>query len=220
MVLLYKQYKKGYDNMVFCKNCGTQVEDGQLFCPACGQAIDNMDQAFSGNNQTFDGSGAGYDPTQAQQPPMATYDPGQQYGGGPQPGYGGPQPGYGAPVGGMGGMMGIPERNIVTCIILSLVTCGIYIYYWFYCLTEDTNKISGEPNPTSGGMSILLAIVTCGIYSIYWMYKRGEYIDRYHQSRGVQSNNAVLYLVLSLVGLGIVSYAMMQNELNQIARGF
>lgn len=194
--------------MIFCKNCGTQVDDGQLFCPACGQAVDDPGTAFDGNNQTYN--------EQAAQPPMQTYDPNQQQYGGAQ--YGGAQPGYGAPVG--GGMMGIPERNIVTCIILSFVTCGIYLYYWFYCLTEDTNKISGEPNPTSGGMAILLTLVTCGIYSLYWLYKRGEYIDRYRGMRGQQTNNAVLYLVLAIFGLGIVSYAMMQNELNQISRGF
>ena len=28
----------------------------------------------------------------------------------------------------------IPERNIVTCVILSIITCGIYGIYWFICM--------------------------------------------------------------------------------------
>ena len=202
--------------MVFCKNCGTQVDDGLKFCPACGQVVDEPQDAFDGDmgkSETFD-AGQQYDAPIAQ-----PYDPNQQYGGQQYGGdqFGGQQ-GYGAPMGG-GMAMGIPERNIVTCILLTIVTCGIYGIYWMYCLTEDTNKISTDPNPASGGMAILLSIVTCGIYTYYWMYKRGDYIDKYNAMRGRQSSNGILYLVLTFFGLGIVSYCMMQNELNQMAHG-
>ena len=30
-------------------------------------------------------------------------------------------------------------------------------------------------------------------------------------------DNSVLYLILQLLGLGIINYALMQNELNQLA---
>ena len=30
--------------MAFCKNCGTQVNDGTKFCPKCGQAVDGEPQ--------------------------------------------------------------------------------------------------------------------------------------------------------------------------------
>ncbi|MCD8094929.1 MAG: DUF4234 domain-containing protein [Ruminococcus sp.] len=104
--------------------------------------------------------------------------------------------------------------------MLSLVTCGIYGLYWLYCLTEDSNKISNEPNPTSGGMVILLSIVTCNIYLWYWMYKRGEIIDNYNLQRGLPpSSNSIIYLLLSIFGFSIISYCLLQNELNKIARG-
>lgn len=61
----------------------------------------------------------------------------------------------------------VKNRNIALCIILSLVTCGIYGLYWFVCLTDDTNTISGEPG-TSGVVALVLTIVTCGIYGLYW----------------------------------------------------
>ena len=33
--------------------------------------------------------------------------------------------------------MQIPRRNIALCIVLSIVTCGIYGLYWLLCLAED-----------------------------------------------------------------------------------
>lgn len=114
----------------------------------------------------------------------------------------------------------IIERNLATQIVLSLVTCGIYGLYWLYTLTEDTNRISGDPNAVNGGTTILYSLVTCGIYTYFWMYKRGEIIDNYKMQRGYPSGSlGVLYLVLTFCGLGIVSYALMQNEINKIALG-
>ncbi len=36
--------------------------------------------------------------------------------------------------------MVLPERNFVTYIILSIVTCGIYGIYWMYTLIKDPNE--------------------------------------------------------------------------------
>lgn len=38
----------------------------------------------------------------------------------------------------------IQQRNIAMCIILSIVTCGIYGLYWYACLTNDTNTAAGQ----------------------------------------------------------------------------
>ena len=58
----------------------------------------------------------------------------------------------------------------------------------------------------------------CGIYMIYWNYKMGQKIyeagQRYNKSI---SDNSVLYLVLSLFGLQIVNYALMQSDLNKFS---
>lgn len=35
--------------------------------------------------------------------------------------------------------------------------------------------------------------------------------------QGSAPNGGILYLILAIVGLGIISYALMQNELNQLA---
>lgn len=111
----------------------------------------------------------------------------------------------------------IEKRNIAVCIILSIVTCGIYGIYWFIKLNDDTNTASCTYG-TSGGMAFLFTLITCGIYGIYWAYKQGEKIDAAKNSRGIPSSNSgILYLILSIFGLSIVAWALMQSELNQMA---
>ena len=113
-------------------------------------------------------------------------------------------------------MRTVQERNIALCIILSLVTCGIYGLCWFVCLTDDTNAAANEEG-TSGVLALVLTIVTCGIYGLYWAYKRGELLDKAKVNRGMPaSNGGVLYLILYIFG-GIIAYALIQNELNKLA---
>ena len=109
-------------------------------------------------------------------------------------------------------------RDIAIAIILSIVTCGIYGIFWIISLTNDANKVADRPTDTSGGMVILLTIITCGIYGIYWNYKMGQKIYEAGQRYNKQINdNSVLYLVLSLFGLQIVNYALMQSDLNKFS---
>ena len=108
----------------------------------------------------------------------------------------------------------IKRRDIVVAIILSFVTCGIYGIYWFIVMTDDANKVSGENNP-SGIMAFVFSLLTCGIYTFYWNYKMGKTVYEAGRKYGKNiSDNSVLYLVLSLFGLSIVNYCLIQNDLN------
>ena len=107
------------------------------------------------------------------------------------------------------------NRNIVVCIVLSIVTCGIYGLYWMVVLNDELNAASGQYGP-SGGTVLLFSIVTCGIYGLYWMYKMGERVEIINGNRGY---TGILYLALAFFGLSIVSYALMQSELNRIYGG-
>ena len=111
------------------------------------------------------------------------------------------------------------KRNIGLCIVLSIITCGIYSIYWFVVLANDTNVASGHAQDgTSGGVAFLLTLVTCGIYGFYWAYKQGEKINEAKAMRNMpaDSNASIIYLILSIFGLGIVAYALMQSELNKM----
>lgn len=117
-----------------------------------------------------------------------------------------------------GGKNMIRERNIVTNILLSIFTCGIYGIVWFITLTDDAG-IASEDSSMSGGLAFLLTIITCGIYGIYWNYKMGKAIYAAKEKHNLNgSDNSILYLILGIFGLGIVNYCLMQSDLNDIAK--
>ena len=149
---------------MICPNCGSNNPDGTAFCANCGSPVSNG----APNNGAI--------PPQAQpnfqgSAPNGGMTPPPVFNGNPFPG------GH------------IEQRNIALCIILSIITCGIYGLYWIYKLTEDVNTLKGDPNATSGGIVILLGIITCGIrflgtmaegvsFSILLMNLLTPYIDK------------------------------------------
>lgn len=111
----------------------------------------------------------------------------------------------------------IEKREIFLAIILSIVTCGIYGIIWFIGMTDDVNKLTGDYK-TSGGMAFLFTLLTCGIYGIYWNYKMGQRLSEAGKTHGRNvEDNSILYLVLTIVGLQIVNWALIQNEINGFA---
>lgn len=110
----------------------------------------------------------------------------------------------------------VKNRNIILCLIFTFITCGIYGIYWYVCLANDTNTVSGIQD-TSGGMVLLLTIITCGLYGLYWAFKCGEKFDTAKRNRGMAAGNGgILYLLLYLLG-GIIAFALIQNEINNLA---
>lgn len=110
----------------------------------------------------------------------------------------------------------VQRRPVATAIILTIITCGIYGIYWMIKLNDEVNAVNGSTTDTSGGIVFLLSIVTCGIYMLYWMYKMGEKLDMIHARKGFPTQSrGILYLILSIFGLSIVSYALIQDSLNK-----
>ena len=111
----------------------------------------------------------------------------------------------------------IANRNIVVALVLTFVTCGIYGIFWFISMTDESNSLSDEKY-TSGGMAFLYTIITCGIYFFYWNYKMGQKMANIGKRYNKQiADNSILYLVLSLFGLGLINYCLIQSDLNSLA---
>ncbi len=113
----------------------------------------------------------------------------------------------------------IEKREIVTCILLSIVTCGIYGIIWFINMVDDVNRVcNDEKSNQSGGTVFLLTLVTCGIYGFIWFYQAGERMYVAGQKYGMPiSDNGTLYLLLMIFGLGIVNYCLLQSDLNKFS---
>lgn len=108
--------------------------------------------------------------------------------------------------------MKIQRREIVTAILLSIITCGIYGIYWFIVMVDDIKAATNDETLPSGGTALLLSIITCGIYRIYLFYKMGKSL---YNSKVSRDDNSILYLLLEIFGLDIVNLALVQNELNR-----
>lgn len=102
------------------------------------------------------------------------------------------------------------RRGIVAFLLLSFFTLGFYMIYWYI---KFQIELKSQTNEGFGGLGhFFVTIFTFGIYSLIWNYKVGARLEMLGAK-----NDGVIYLVLSLFGLGIVSYALMQNEANSIA---
>jgi hypothetical protein len=106
---------------------------------------------------------------------------------------------------------------IATAIILTLVTCGIYALFWRYKQMETVNGWVGEER-FNFVTFLLLSIVTCGIYALYFEYMFCQAINEIQNKERllVNSNLAMISLLLSIFGLGLVSIAIQQSEINNL----
>lgn len=196
--------------MPFCINCGAYLPEGSTECASCGASVTPPEPQPQ------------YQEPPRQEPPYQNPDPSQNP-------YQNPNPNpyqyqqqyqYQNPyMNRMGGFRAnIRKRDLAITIILSLVTCGIYGLVWFFYLVSDLNTAVPESTDRDPGTVLLLTIVTCGIYGLIWLYNAGEKVDRIHQMNGeAPSNSGLIYLLLTLFGLGIVAYALIQAELNKVA---
>ena len=111
-------------------------------------------------------------------------------------------------------MINIYKRNIAVCIILSIVTFGIYYIYWKYLLVKNVRAIKGDD---SGCIGEVLCFVLLPIYPIYWWFTRGRTVKNEFASHGYSaSGNEIAYLLLSIFELEIVCMAIMQHDFNSL----
>lgn len=106
-------------------------------------------------------------------------------------------------------------KSVALVIVLSVITCGIYTFYWLY-RTEDDLKAYLQDESINPGLDLLLSIL-CVPYIIYLAYKYGKLIVEAQKLAGIQQeDNSVLYLILSIFGFSIVSFGIMQSQLNKV----
>jgi len=111
----------------------------------------------------------------------------------------------------------VEEKNIPMYIILTLVTCGLFGMYWFVVMANDIKELKGGDKP-NGVVDLLLGIVTCGIYMWYCYYQYPQHIVDIQKAKDKEVNDAsVVALICGVLGLGIVSLALIQNEVNKFA---
>lgn len=123
----------------------------------------------------------------------------------------------------------IQQRNFVTMILLSIVTCGIYGIYFWYKYSEDMNTVcAGDGDETQSYIIvILLSIVTCGIYGWIWYYKLGNRLQanapRYGLAFQENGTTILLWMLLGsfVAGLGtFVAWYFLVRNMNSLAGAY
>ena len=111
-------------------------------------------------------------------------------------------------------MIPINKRKIGVCILLSIVTLGIYMIYWEYLLVKNTRAIQKDESSCLGEMLLLIFVP---FYSLYWWYTRGKIVKEKFAEHGYSAaGNEVDYLILGVFGFAIASMAIMQNDFNAL----
>jgi hypothetical protein len=217
-----------------CPHCGKQIEDNALFCPYCGISIKNNNEQQAGAAPQNDQNGA-----QADAPKSGHYSRDEQNADANAHGTSQTEPvpaasgSYQSSWKNSAGQQNYnyqnqnqskpaktfyyaADKNIALCIVFSIITFGIYELYWLYVLNEALAELTDDREHTGGGLVILFSIITFGIYMWYWTYKAGQKVDIMKGNPNGDSN--VLYLILSIFGLAIVAFALIQDNINQVMR--
>lgn len=107
------------------------------------------------------------------------------------------------------------DRGLLKYILLTIVTCGIYSYYFIYKLAEDVNEMCKEDGQKTGGLVafIVLSFVTCGIYALYWYYQIANRLQanapKYGLSFQESGTTVLLWYVIGAVVCGIGPFVAM-----------
>lgn len=108
--------------------------------------------------------------------------------------------------------MAIKKRNIVTCILLSLITCGIYSIYWVIMMAKEAVSVKDASDSALLEIVLMLFLPFLGFFMTEKKFAEGC------AARGIaHEDRSVLYLILGLVGLGIVNFCLLQSDLNKLA---
>ncbi|OCN05286.1 hypothetical protein A4S06_09265 [Erysipelotrichaceae bacterium MTC7] len=111
----------------------------------------------------------------------------------------------------------IRKKSIVTCVLLSIFTCGIYTLYWVSTITNDVAYLRQDSSYRSGGMAVLLTIITCGIYGYYWVYQTSRDIYSLEQDKEFRSSdNTIINVIFAIFTAFVVPLAIMQSSVNNL----
>ena len=119
--------------------------------------------------------------------------------------------------------------SLLKYILLNIVTCSFYSWYFIYKIAKDMNMMcAGDGKETSGLLKlILLSIITCGVYGFIWYYGLGnrlaENAPRYGLSFTENGTSVLMWMIFGslLCGIGpLIALNIIMKNTNKIADAF
>jgi magnesium-transporting ATPase (P-type) len=107
-------------------------------------------------------------------------------------------------------------RSIVSAILLTIVTCGIYGMYWQYMQFKTINAWLGREE-LNFVMYLVLFFLTCGLFGIYYEYKFATAMVEIQRQRGmpVKEDLPMMAVLLAIFQLAPVTWCIEQQEINR-----
>lgn len=113
-----------------------------------------------------------------------------------------------------GGVIMLENKNVVTVIILSIVTCGIYALIWSW-KTMNALHNQGQKSLVDPIVQFILLFFYIG-YIVFALCADAN-LNSIREQRGLATkDNKILYLILALV-FPIALIAIVQNDINELA---
>lgn len=122
----------------------------------------------------------------------------------------------------------IQRRDFVTYLLLSIITCGVYSYYFIYTTTNDLNRMAGDDGKTvNSTAAVLLSIFFGIIYPTWWFYRMGGRMHHLGQQNAIpideDASSYVMWMIVGYLTCGIGSlfatFLFIKN-FNRIADGY
>ncbi len=108
--------------------------------------------------------------------------------------------------------MKIEKRNIALAVVLSIITCGIYAIVWVVKMMKEAVQFKDENDDALLEILLGIFLLPVGFFLAEKKFAEGC------QAKGIpHEDRTILYLILGLIGLGIVDMIMLQSDLNNIA---
>ena len=233
---------------MFCTKCGTQINDGATFCPNCGTPVSNPGAPVNNPGGPANSFGA---PVNNYQAPVNNYY-GAPAGNAGAPGNSGSfddrlsssfnnftsatsqqlKNVYSDVKSGFEGTENVgrleTDRSLAIYIILSIITCGIYSFFFIYSLARDVNTACKDGQKTQGLLGyLLLSFVTCGIYPLIWEYnlanRLADNATQYGMSFQENGTTVLLWHIFGALICGIGPFVAMNiliKNTNRICAAF
>lgn len=118
------------------------------------------------------------------------------------------------------------NRSPALVLILSIVTLGLYLIYWYYKVYDELKRATGStPTENDFVLDFILVLVTCSLWGVYVDYRISRQLEEIMAATNQPVNEtATLVVVLDVIAYptayitNLLSSAIQQDVMNKLAR--
>lgn len=119
----------------------------------------------------------------------------------------------------------IQRREPAVVLVLSIITFGIYLPFWYHGVYEDLQKLDGR-TPTGHGfwLDFLFVLLTFAIYGIWVDYQISRQIAEFEERNGLGpvQDTSMITIILDVASYftafvtNFVTSAIQQDQINRV----